>query len=171
VKLNRSHVVPTLVHDGTILVESTLSNEYLDDAFPECPLRSADHLAMTPFLSRAVRPRPAGWYDRCRARPSFETAVAKWAPEVAVDMLRANGAAVWPEVEALHAACGSNATTAGRRRESRRAGGRGLHGMVLAYFFVNVRVATGGFLPATTKCASSSTMVGFFGSSFMSGAS
>lgn len=41
VRLNPKHVVPTLVHDGAVLVESTLINEYLDDAFPENPLRPA----------------------------------------------------------------------------------------------------------------------------------
>ena len=34
VKLNPNHVVPTLVHDGRVLLESTLINEYLNDAFP-----------------------------------------------------------------------------------------------------------------------------------------
>jgi glutathione S-transferase len=29
VKLNPNHVVPTLVHDGRALIESTLINEYL----------------------------------------------------------------------------------------------------------------------------------------------
>jgi glutathione S-transferase len=42
VKLNPSHVVPTLVHDGVALVESTLINEYLDEAFPEPPLLPDD---------------------------------------------------------------------------------------------------------------------------------
>jgi glutathione S-transferase len=45
VKINPNHVVPTLVHDGAILFESTLINEYLDDAFPEHPMRPADPLA------------------------------------------------------------------------------------------------------------------------------
>lgn len=45
VKLNPSHVVPTLVHDGRVLVESTLINEYLDDAFPDPPMRPADPVA------------------------------------------------------------------------------------------------------------------------------
>ncbi len=39
VKLNPNHVVPTVVHDGTVLIESTLINEYLDEAFPETPMR------------------------------------------------------------------------------------------------------------------------------------
>jgi glutathione S-transferase len=42
VKLNPNHVVPTLVHDGAVLLESTLINEYLDEAFPDVPMRPAD---------------------------------------------------------------------------------------------------------------------------------
>jgi glutathione S-transferase len=44
VKLNPRHVVPTLVHDGHVLVESSLIVRYLDDAFPEPPLRPPDPL-------------------------------------------------------------------------------------------------------------------------------
>jgi glutathione S-transferase len=44
VKLNPHHVVPTLVHDGHVLVESSLIVKYLDDAFPEPPLRPRDAL-------------------------------------------------------------------------------------------------------------------------------
>ena len=39
IKLNPNHVVPTLVDDGAVLIESTLINEYLDEAFPEPPMR------------------------------------------------------------------------------------------------------------------------------------
>jgi len=42
VKLNPNHVVPTLVHDAAVLIESSLINEYLDEAFPESPMRPAD---------------------------------------------------------------------------------------------------------------------------------
>ena len=35
VKLNPSAVVPTLVDDGNVIIESTVINEYLDDAYPE----------------------------------------------------------------------------------------------------------------------------------------
>ena len=38
VKLNPNHVVPTLVDDGEVLTESTLINEYLDEAYPEPPM-------------------------------------------------------------------------------------------------------------------------------------
>src|SRR5258708_16300133 len=39
VKLNPNGQVPVLVHDGTVITESTVINEYLEDAFPEVPLR------------------------------------------------------------------------------------------------------------------------------------
>jgi glutathione S-transferase len=44
VKLNPNRVVPTLVHDGRVLLESTLINQYLDEAFPEPPLLPPDAL-------------------------------------------------------------------------------------------------------------------------------
>ena len=43
-KLNPMAVVPTLVHDGEVLVESTVICEYLDDAFPERPLKPSSPL-------------------------------------------------------------------------------------------------------------------------------
>lgn len=49
-KLNPKAVVPTLVHDGQVIVESTVIGEYLDEAFPEPPLK------------------PAGVADRARMR-------------------------------------------------------------------------------------------------------
>lgn len=39
--LNPRGVVPTLVDDGTVIVESTVIMEYLDDAYPDHPLRPA----------------------------------------------------------------------------------------------------------------------------------
>jgi glutathione S-transferase len=38
-KLNPKAVVPTLVHDGLVVVESTVINEYLDETFPDAPLK------------------------------------------------------------------------------------------------------------------------------------
>lgn len=40
-KLNPQAVVPTLVHDGHVLVESSVICEYLEDAFPSASLRPA----------------------------------------------------------------------------------------------------------------------------------
>ena len=43
-KLNHNAVVPTLVDDGKVIIESTVINEYIDDAHPEPRLRPADAL-------------------------------------------------------------------------------------------------------------------------------
>jgi len=40
-ELNPNGVVPTLVHDGTVVIESTVICEYIDDAFPDPPVRPA----------------------------------------------------------------------------------------------------------------------------------
>jgi glutathione S-transferase len=40
--LNPNALVPTLVHDGVPIIESTVINEYLDEAFPDRPLRPDD---------------------------------------------------------------------------------------------------------------------------------
>src|SRR6266851_1633002 len=45
VKLNPNAVVPTLVHDGKTIVESSIILYYLDDAFPEKPLMPKAPLA------------------------------------------------------------------------------------------------------------------------------
>lgn len=49
-KLNPKGVVPTLVHDGRSVIESTLICEYLDDTFPEPRLVPAD-----PWLRTRMR--------------------------------------------------------------------------------------------------------------------
>ncbi len=41
-KLNPNAVVPTLEDNGNVMVESTLINEYLDDAYPEVSLKPVD---------------------------------------------------------------------------------------------------------------------------------
>jgi glutathione S-transferase len=42
-RLNPKAVVPTLDHDGRILIESNVILEYLEDAFPQVRLRPDDH--------------------------------------------------------------------------------------------------------------------------------
>ena len=44
-KLNPNGLVPTLVHNGTVIIESGVINEYLDEVFPEKPLRPQDPAA------------------------------------------------------------------------------------------------------------------------------
>ena len=41
-KINPNGVIPTLVHEGRALYESGTICEYLDEVFPEPPLRPAD---------------------------------------------------------------------------------------------------------------------------------
>ena len=41
-KLNPNAVVPTIVHKGNVLIESTVINEYIDDVIPGPALRPAD---------------------------------------------------------------------------------------------------------------------------------
>src|SRR5262249_45571911 len=49
-KLNPNGVVPTLVHDGRPIIESSLILYYLDEAFPKLPLMPSD-----PALRHRVR--------------------------------------------------------------------------------------------------------------------
>ncbi len=64
-KLNPKAVVPTLVHDGKVIRESTLICEYLDEIFPEMPLRPKDPYARvemrmwTKRLDEEQHPTPA----------------------------------------------------------------------------------------------------------------
>jgi glutathione S-transferase len=54
-KLNPKHVVPTLIHDGHIIRESTVIGEYLDEAFPDPPLKpgtALDRVTMRMWTKR-----------------------------------------------------------------------------------------------------------------------
>ncbi len=55
-KLNPKAVVPTLVHDGKVIIESAVICEYLDEAFPDPPLKPADpeHRAAMRLWTKAV---------------------------------------------------------------------------------------------------------------------
>jgi glutathione S-transferase len=45
VKINPNGQVPALIHDGAIITESTVINEYIDEVFPQVPLRPRDPVA------------------------------------------------------------------------------------------------------------------------------
>lgn len=212
---NPNGVVPTLVHDGAVIVESTVINEYLDAAFPDPPLRprrpaalarmllwtkqldeglhahtgvlsgslafrhqylkkppeeleahldripdparrarsrqnielgidapafpatirrfdklladmeaalesgpwlaGADYsladIAYTPYAARLEhlrldrmwesRPRVAGWFERVKARPSYESAVDGWLNEAYLPLMREKGEEAWPRLAAM----------------------------------------------------------------------
>lgn len=55
VKLNPNQVVPTLVHDGVVVIESNIICEYIDDAWPAPPLRPS---------ASAARARMRLWMKR-----------------------------------------------------------------------------------------------------------
>jgi glutathione S-transferase len=219
VALNPKAVVPTLLHDNTVIVESTVICEYLDDAFPERPLMPADpveranvriwtkavdeelhpacsavtyivshrhtilrngsgsheeflakgstegraarerkwqwvqqglkapgaraqvevyagylakmnrdldgrdwligdrfsmaDVAMAPYLNRLATlsmdsiwrngrlQRVEDWFDRIRARASFEEAFSRWMPQALAAEMQANGRDAWPEIESM----------------------------------------------------------------------
>jgi glutathione S-transferase len=69
-KLNPNGVVPTLIHDGRPVFESSVIMEYLEDVYPETPLRPADSYelarmrAWLAFVDQVTT--PAGRY------PSFQ---------------------------------------------------------------------------------------------------
>jgi glutathione S-transferase len=216
VKLNPKHVVPTLVHDGHVIRESTIIGEYLDETFPDPPLtpvspldrvtmrmwtkrldeeihptavgsvtfaishrhaviangpavveyyinqgspaererrrqrleRGLDdpeaqlalriydrfladieaQLSRTPWLAgdrfslaevgvipyvnrldmlqlsglwTETRPHLADWWQRVKARPSFEPAMLKYVPSALVELMRTRGTEAWPTVRAI----------------------------------------------------------------------
>jgi glutathione S-transferase len=212
-KLNPKGVVPTLVHDGVVVTESIVINEYLDDAFPDRPLKPADaagrarmrwftkhiddgifaatgtvsvgiafhhqypaetvesltrlrgptwrqrfqnlrkgvdnpafpeaikrldkmcadmdkaladypwladrsftlaDVAYAPYVTRldqlkftgivTNRPRVADWYDRLRARKSYQDALAAWFHPKYLPLMAEKGGEAWPRVQALLAA-------------------------------------------------------------------
>ena len=65
-KLNPNCVVPTLVDDGRVVIESTVICEYLDDAYPDPPMRPA-----TPY----GRVRMRLWTKRLDEQLHFHTGV------------------------------------------------------------------------------------------------
>lgn len=61
-KLNPNGVVPTIVHDGTAVIESTVINEYIDEVFagpqltPEDPIKRARMRVWTKLQDDVVHP-------------------------------------------------------------------------------------------------------------------
>ena len=76
-KLNPKAVVPTLIHDGDIIRESTVICEYLDHAFPVIPLRPAPPLeaarmrVWTKFIDEVIHPSCAVITFTCSHRFSM----------------------------------------------------------------------------------------------------
>jgi glutathione S-transferase len=76
-KLNPNAVVPTLVDSGRVIIESTVINEYLDDAHPEPRLRPADPGQRARMRLQDLRlqflwnkrPHIPAWSERVDKRP------------------------------------------------------------------------------------------------------
>jgi glutathione S-transferase len=60
-KLNPNGVVPTLKHDDTVVIDSSVICEYLDEVFPEVPLSPAD---------AAGRSKMRAWMRFCEEVPT-----------------------------------------------------------------------------------------------------
>ncbi len=70
-------------------------------------------VAMAPYVNRLAAlamegmwrdgrlPRVADWFERVRARPTFEPAFVAWMPAALAVEMRANGVKSWPEIGAL----------------------------------------------------------------------
>jgi glutathione S-transferase len=101
-KINPAGQVPVLVHDGRVLTESTVINEYIDTVFPGPPLRPADPFdrarmrIWTKFVDEQFRPAlsylawhrvipsladalPPGEFERRLARIPLKDKQDKWA--------------------------------------------------------------------------------------------
>jgi len=59
-RLNPNAIIPTLVHDGVPIVESTVINEYLDEVFPDPPLKPAGSRARARMRVWTKRPDEGG---------------------------------------------------------------------------------------------------------------
>ena len=78
-----------------------------------CEEYSLADVAFTPYLARlehlnifamvSDRNRVAGWYGRCKARPSFEAGIKKWENPSYIELMSRRGAEHWPEVQSIMA--------------------------------------------------------------------
>jgi glutathione S-transferase len=60
-----------------------------------------DMLSMDGLWKNGRRPRVEDWFERVKARPSYQPAFYDWIPEQLENDLRTNGAKSWPEVAAI----------------------------------------------------------------------
>ncbi len=87
-KLNPKAVVPTIVHDGDVVVESTVIISYLDDAFEKASLTPDTAFARACMLQWMILP-DAGLHDTC-GLTSFALAFRKQLAVLEPDKLEAH---------------------------------------------------------------------------------
>lgn len=84
------------LHDGQWLVGKDYS---LADAAYTPYLTRLDHLHLLDWI--AARPKLSRWYDRIRARPSYDSAITKWEDNKFVRLMREKGAEAWPTIKKI----------------------------------------------------------------------
>jgi glutathione S-transferase len=108
-KINPNGQVPVLVHDGKVLTESTVINEYVDEAFPGIPLRPSDAYGRaqmrvwTKFVDEYFCPALSflGWHAMIRTAvrdlspEEFEAKVQRIPLKEQRDKWRESAAQVW----------------------------------------------------------------------------
>ena len=88
-------------------IETTLSgsawlvgNSYsLADAAYTPYLTRLDHLNLLDWIAK--RPRVADWYQRIRARPSYDSAIKQWENRRYIELMKTKGAEVWPTIKRI----------------------------------------------------------------------
>jgi glutathione S-transferase len=107
--INPNGQVPVLVHDGKVLTESTVINEYVDEVFPDIPLRPADAYGRarmrvwTKFVDEYFCPALSflGWHAMIRTTVSnltpeeFEAKLARIPLQEQRDKWRESAGQVW----------------------------------------------------------------------------
>ena len=109
VKINPNGQVPVLIHDGRTLTESTVINEYVDEVFPEIPLRPADAYGRaqmrmwTKFVDEYFCPALSflGWHAMIKnavqhlSKEEFEAKVSRIPLKEQQDKWRESAAQMW----------------------------------------------------------------------------
>ena len=109
VKINPLGQVPVLMHDGRVLNESTLINEYVDDTFPGLPLKPSDAYGRhqmrlwTKFVDEYFCPALSflGWHAMIKnavahlSKEEFEAKVARIPLKEQQDKWRESAAQKW----------------------------------------------------------------------------
>src|ERR671910_1224290 len=62
-------------------------------------LTRLDHLNLLDWITK--RPRLAAWYERIRARPSYESAIKQWENRAYIDLMRTKGGEVWHRIKRI----------------------------------------------------------------------
>ena len=62
-------------------------------------LTRLDHLNYLGFI--ADRPHVADWYDRIKARPSYDAAITEWLNQGYWELMQEKGAEAWPRVKEI----------------------------------------------------------------------